>query len=54
MAKKSYVLVRLVSEAKTGYFKVKKRNARAQYKLSLMGYDPKIRKHVRFNEKKIN
>jgi large subunit ribosomal protein L33 len=50
--KKSYVLVRMVSSAKTGYFKIKKRNTKAE-KLSLMGYDPKVRKHVLFNEKKV-
>ncbi len=52
MAKKSYVLVRMVSEAGTGYFKVKKRNVRAE-KLSMRGYDPRARKHVEFKEKKI-
>lgn len=58
VAKKSFVLVRMVSTAtkadgsSTGYFKVKKRNVRAE-KLSLRGYDPVVRKHVEFKEKKI-
>lgn len=53
MAKKNFVLVRLVSTAETGYFKVKKRNVRATYKLDCNGFDPVVRKHVRFVEKKM-
>jgi large subunit ribosomal protein L33 len=54
MAKPSTILIRLVSSAGTGYFYVTKKNPRKQTdKLSFRKYDPKIRKHVVFNEAKI-
>lgn len=55
MAKKgATILVRLVSTAGTGYFKVRKRNPRKLLeKLKFRMYDPRARKHVEFVEKKI-
>jgi len=46
-------LVRLVSSAETGQFIVRKKNPRATEKLKLMKYDPRARKHVLFEEKKM-
>ena len=45
-------LIRMVSSAKTGFFytTTKKRGAE---KMTLMKYDPKIKKHVEFKESKI-
>ncbi len=52
MAKKGgAILVRLINP-QTGYFKVTRRNAKAE-KLSRRCYDPTIRKHVVLVEKKI-
>ena len=58
MAKKATVLVRLVSSAGTGFFFVKKKNPKKQgggaaAKLSFRKYDPVVRKHVVFDEKKL-
>jgi large subunit ribosomal protein L33 len=54
MAKKTTILVKIVSTEKTGYFKVKKRNPKTQtVKLEFRKYDPKVRKHVLFKEEKI-
>jgi large subunit ribosomal protein L33 len=54
MAKKSTILVKLVSTAGTGYFYVKKRNPRKQTeKLSFRKYDPRAQKHVEFKEQKM-
>lgn len=54
MAKKNIVLVKLVSSADTGFFYVAKKNPKKQTeKLSFRKYDPKVRKHVVFNETKI-
>jgi len=54
MAKKNTVLIRLVSSAGTGFFFVKKKNPKKQTeKLSFRKYDPIVRKHVIFNEKKL-
>jgi large subunit ribosomal protein L33 len=54
MAKKNTILVRLVSTAGTGYFKVKKRNPKKQTeKLEFRKFDPIARKHVVFKEQKI-
>lgn len=60
MAKKNVILVRLVSTAvkpngkPTGTFFVKKRNPKKlQRKLSFRKYDPVVRKHVLFEEKKL-
>ena len=47
-------LIRLVSEAGTGYFYVTRKNAkRTPQKLQLMKYDPLVRRHVLFTEKKM-
>lgn len=54
MAKKNIVLLKLVSSADTGFFYVAKKNPKKQTeKLSFKKYDPKVRKHVVFNEAKI-
>lgn len=54
MAKKSFMLIRLVSSAKTGYFYVTKKNPKTKTeKLKLRKYDPIVRKHVEFTEAKI-
>lgn len=54
MAKKNTILVRLVSTAGTGYFKVKKRNPKKQQeKLEFRKFDPVAKKHVIFKEQKI-
>ena len=54
MAKKNNILVKLVSSADTGYFFVKKRNPKQlKEKLSFKKYDPVLRKHITFNEKKL-
>ena len=55
MAKKSSViLVRMESTAGTGYFYVKKRNPKQlTEKLTMRKYDPVVRKHVEFVEKKL-
>ena len=54
MAKKSYMLIRLVSTAKTGYFYVTRKNPKTQTeKLKMRKYDPVARKHVEFVEAKI-
>jgi large subunit ribosomal protein L33 len=54
MAKKNIVLVKLESSAGTGYFYVKKKNPKNQTgKMSFRKYDPRVRKHVVFNETKL-
>jgi large subunit ribosomal protein L33 len=55
MAKKTKMLVRLVSTANTGVFYIKRKNPKKMgtVKLDLMKYDKKIRKHVLFVEKKM-
>ena len=55
MAKKNNsVLLRMVSTAKTGYFIVRKKNPKqTPDKLKMRKYDPVVRKHVLFEEKKI-
>lgn len=54
MAKKSFLLIRLVSTANTGYYYVTKKNPKTKTeKLKLRKYDPVVRKHVEFNEAKI-
>lgn len=53
MAKAKTVLIRLMSNAGTGYFYVKKKNPKNMlHKLELMKYDPIVRKHVLFSEKR--
>jgi large subunit ribosomal protein L33 len=52
--KKGLILVKLLSSAGTGFFLVKKKNPKKlTRKLSFMKYDPKVRKHVLFEEKKL-
>ena len=54
MAKKNIVLVKMASTADTGFFYVKKKNPKKQTeKMSFSKYDPKVRKHVVFNETKL-
>jgi large subunit ribosomal protein L33 len=51
--KKGLILIKLVSTAGTGYFLIRKKNPKKlQKKLSFMKYDPVVRKHVLFEEKK--
>lgn len=53
MAKKTKsVLVKLVSTAGTGFFFIKQRNPKTQYKLGFRKYDPVVRAHVEFKEEK--
>ena len=52
-AKKKTKLVRLVSTAKTGYFKTTKKSGTTEKKLELKMFDPRIRKHVLFKEEKM-
>jgi large subunit ribosomal protein L33 len=54
MAKPATIQIKLVSSAGTGYFYVKTKNPRQMTeKLNLKKYDPKVRKHVLFEEKKM-
>ena len=54
MAKKNILLIKLVSSAATGFYYVTKKNPKTKTeKLSFKKYDPKVRKHVVFNEAKI-
>ena len=54
MAKNNTVLIKLVSEAGTGYFVVRKKNPRnSTEKIALKKYDPVVRKHVLFREQRI-
>ncbi len=54
MAKPASIKIRLNSSADTGYFYVTKKNARTKTeKMSLMKYDPVVRKHLEFKEGKI-
>ncbi len=47
--------VKLVSTAGTGYFYTTKKNKKTTTgKLQFKKYDPKVRKHVLFKEKKIS
>lgn len=53
MAKGKSVLIRLMSEAGTGFYYVKRKNPkRVTHKLQLMKYDPIVCKHVLFSEQK--
>jgi len=54
MSKKNNILVKLVSSEGSGYFLVKKRNPKKQKeKLVFRKYDPVLRKHTLFHEKKL-
>lgn len=53
MAKKKKMLIKLVSSAKTGFFLIKEKNPKTTTeKLKFRKYDPVVRKHVIFDEKK--
>ncbi|MFN3604201.1 MAG: 50S ribosomal protein L33 [Leptonema sp. (in: bacteria)] len=48
-------IIKLESTAKTGYYYTTTKNKKTQTgKLELKKYDPIIRKHVKFTEKKIS
>lgn len=48
------LLIKLVSTAKTGFFYVTEKNPRnTPWKLKFMKYDPKVGKHVLFEEQKL-
>ena len=48
------LLVKLVSTAGTGFYKIAKRNPKTlPDKLSFRKYDPRARKHVLFKEEKV-
>lgn len=48
------VLIKLLSTAGTGYFYVKRKNPRKlPQKLQFLKYDPVVRRHVLFVEKKL-
>ncbi len=54
MAKSGRELIKLESSAGTGYFYVTSKNRRTMTdKLRHKKYDPKVRKHVEFVEKKL-
>ena len=54
MAKSNTIKIRLNSSAGTGFFYVAKKNSRTMTeKMKVKKYDPKVRKHVEFNEGKI-
>jgi large subunit ribosomal protein L33 len=54
MAKSGRELIKLESSAGTGYFYVTSKNRRtATNKLEKKMYDPRVRKHVLFTEKKL-
>ena len=54
MAKKNVTLVKMVSSEGSGYFYVKGRNQKKlKEKLEARKYDPVLRKHVKFVEKKL-
>lgn len=50
--KKAYKIVRLVSDAGTGFFYSKKKSRGVIDKLQLMKYDPRVKHHVLFKEVK--
>ncbi len=55
MAQKKTVLFKLVSTGGTGFYFVRKKNPKKlTKKLSFRKYDPKLRKHVLFEEKKLS
>lgn len=56
MAKKKLgqMLIKLVSQAGTGFFYVTRKNPRnVPYKLQLVKYDPRVNRHVLFTESKL-
>ncbi|QJC35857.1 50S ribosomal protein L33 [Enterobacteriaceae endosymbiont of Donacia sparganii] len=53
MAKKKRIIIKLVSSAKTGHFYTITKNKKNIKKLEIKKFDPFLRKHVIYNEKKI-
>ena len=54
MTKKNSMLIKLLSSGKSGYFFIKKKNPKLlKKKISLKKYDPVLKKHIIFNERKI-
>ena len=55
MTKKDASLIKLVSTAKSGYFYITSKNIKKyKEKLAFKKYDPVMRKHVLFKEKKLS
>ncbi|QJC35446.1 50S ribosomal protein L33 [Enterobacteriaceae endosymbiont of Donacia proxima] len=53
MAKKKRVIIKLISSAKTGHFYTTTKNRKNTKKLLVKKYDPLLRKHILYREKKI-
>jgi len=53
MAKAARQKIKLESTAGTGYFYVTTKQTQSQEKIEVKKYDPKVRKHVLFVEKRI-
>jgi large subunit ribosomal protein L33 len=54
MAKQTFLKIKMLSSADTGYFYVTKKNPKTQTeKLTMRRYDPVVRKHVEFKEAKV-
>ncbi|PSR92676.1 50S ribosomal protein [Actinidia chinensis var. chinensis] len=52
--KTASMFIRLISEAGTGFFYVKRKNPRTiQTKLQFRKYDPRVNRHVLFTEHKM-
>ncbi|KAF9673346.1 hypothetical protein SADUNF_Sadunf10G0014400 [Salix dunnii] len=52
--KKTFMFIRLVSAAGTGFFYVKRKSAKkALEKLEFRKYDPRVNRHVLFTEAKM-
>ncbi|KAB2009671.1 hypothetical protein ES319_D10G183600v1 [Gossypium barbadense] len=52
--KKTFMFIRLVSAAGTGFFYVKRKSARkVAEKLEFRKYDPRVNRHVLFTEQKM-
>lgn len=53
MAKGKRILIRLLSEAGTGYYYIRTKNPKnTPHKLQLMKHDPVVNRHVLFTEAK--
>ena len=54
MAKKSYMLIKMLSSANTGYYYILRKATRnAANKWNFMKFDPIVNTHVLFNEHKL-
>ncbi|QJC37896.1 50S ribosomal protein L33 [Enterobacteriaceae endosymbiont of Donacia bicoloricornis] len=53
MAKKTRFIIKLISSAKTGHFYTITKNKKNTKKLEIKKFDPYVRKHVLYKEKKI-